>query len=438
MLELTPAKKHKISLTDYNSRQDIENRMLMADFSPFDIDVLEEILFSSLKISPKKVARALDVPEKALASIFQKLSSTGLLSWDGDFFLVDKEMRKYFEFEIQRFAPTFKPDMEFLQGLLKKVPIHLLPTWYSIPRSSSNIFESIIEKHLLSPNIFQRYLQDLHFTDPLVHAVLQSVLSSQNYRISSSDLIAKYNLSRPAFEEIMLLLEFSFVCCVSYVKEDDHWHEIVTPFNEWHEYLLFLQNSNPPEIDPKQVQRKEKTEFAFIKQLETLLGSIGKKSTKSPLTQKLCLVQLVCDVDGHLQQTERAAQWLEMRLEDKALYFYRHPHNRLLSLSPSLATERNVRETEKAVKRVLHGNWVLFEEFIKGVLVPLSEESVIVLKKTGKHWKYTLPVYSESEQALIKAVLFEWLFECGMVATGTFNGKDCFSVTPFGRFFFQE
>ncbi|HEY4255063.1 MAG TPA: hypothetical protein VGM34_01790 [Chlamydiales bacterium] len=438
MLELTSAKRHKISLADYNSRQDIENRMLMADFSPFDIEILEEILFSSLKIFPKKIARAKDVSEEDLKPIFQKLSKAGLLSWDGDFFLVDKEMRKYFEFEVQRFEPSFKPDMEFLQGLLKKVPIHLLPTWYSIPRSSGNIFESIIEKHLLSPNIFQRYLQDLHFTDPLVLSVLQSIFAAPDFRASSSDLIAKYNLSRPAFEEIMLLLEFSFVCCVSYVKEDDHWHEVVTPFNEWHEYLLFLQNSDAPSIDAKQVQRKEKTDFAFIKQLETHLLSLSKKSLKGPMTEKLCMVKLAQEIEGRFQLTEVASEWLPMSLEDKALYFYRHPHNRLLSLPPAIATERNVRETEKSIKRVLHGNWILFEDFVKGVLVPLSEESVVVLKKTGKHWKYTLPVYSEEEQALIKAVIFEWLFECGMVAIGTYQGKDCFSVTPFGRFFFQE
>jgi hypothetical protein len=61
-----------------------------------------------------------------------------------------------------------------------------------------------------------------------------------------------------------------------------------------------------------------------------------------------------------------------------------------------------------------------------------------MLKKTGKHWRYTLPVYSEDEKNLIKATIFEWLFETGVVATGTCLGRDCFCVTPFGRFFFED
>ncbi len=386
MLETTPVRKHKICLTDYNSRQDIENRMLMADFSPLDIEVLEEILFSSLHISPKKLARSVDASEAKLKPIFQKLSNAGLLKWDGDFYLVDKEKRKYFEFEMQRFNPDFKPDMEFLQGLLKKVPIHLLPNWYSISRTSSNIFESIVEKHLLSPQIFQRYLQELHFTNPIVHAVMESVLSAKNYRVSSSDLIAKYNLSRPAFEEIMLHLEFSFVCCVSYVKEEDHWHEVVTPFHEWHEYLLFLQNTEAGVVDAKHVQRKEKHDFAYVKQIK------GDAS-----------------------------------LETKALELYRHP--------PEIP---HVREIEKSIKRVLHGGWVVFEDFLRGVFVPLSEQSVISLKRTGKHWKYVLPVYSEEEKGHIRKVIFEWLHQCGITAVGTAHGKECFCVTAFGKFFFQE
>ena len=377
MLETPQVRKAKICLTDYNSRQDIENRMLMADFSPIDIEVLEEILFSSLKISPKKFARDKDISEQKLEPVFQKLAKAGLLSWDGDFYLVDKEKRKYFEFEMQRFDPDFKPDMEFLQGLLKKVPIHLLPNWYSLPRTSSNIFESIVEKHLISPHVFQRYLSELHFQNPIVHAVLESVFAAKDFRVCSSDLIAKYNLSRPAFEEIMLLLEFSFVCCTRYLKEDDHWLEVVTPFHEWHEYLLFIQKTEARVVDAKHVRHTEKPKPADF--------------------------------------------------ETQALELYRHP--------PEIP---HVREIEKSVKRVLHGSWVYFDDFFAGLMVPLSEQSVISLKRTGKHWKYNLPVYSVEEKAMVWKVVLELLSQCGMTAVGTAGGKDVFCVTAFGKFFFQE
>ena len=97
-----------------------------------------------------------------------------------------------------------------------------------------------------------------------------------------------------------------------------------------------------------------------------------------------------------------------------------------------------MREAEKSIKRVLHGGWVYFDDFLKGVLVPLNEQSVVMLKRTGKHWKYTLPIYGDEEKAILKATIFEWLYEMGMVMTGTCQGKDCFAVTHFGRFFFDE
>jgi len=465
MLELSSTRKNKINLADYNSGQDIANRIVLSDFSPFDLNVLEEILFSPLKISLKKLARNLNVEDLEILPILNKLAKTGLLSLSEDSITVDKEMRKYFEFQIQRFDENFKPDLEFLQALLRKVPIHVLPTWYSIPRTSNNIFESIVEKHLLTPQIFQRYLSELNFTDPVIQGIVKDVLAAE--RISTSDLISRYNLTRPHFEEIMLLLEFSFISCIRYVKEDDHWHEILTPFYEWSQYLRFLKETETPIIDsPEYVVRKRESDYAFVEDMTVVLQSLRKKPVAlnellalagtcqipvetfedltfakqyfAHLADKLCLIKLAGLIDGRLYAFDTASDWLDLSLENKALHLYRHPFNRILSLSVPAEEERNVREAEKAIKRVLHGGWVFFDEFIKGVYVPLNEDSVVMLKKSGKHWKYTLPTYSDEAKNLIKATIFEWLFESGVVAIGTFDGRDCFSVTPFGRFFFAD
>lgn len=478
MLELSPARKNKVNLTDYNCQQDLENRMLMSDFSAFDVEVLEEILFSPLKISQKKLMRNVGCEEEEILAILKKLSRAGLLTVQDDVILVDKEKRKYFEAQLTRFDPGFKPDMEFLQGILKKVPIHILPTWYSIPRTSNNIFESIVEKYLLSPQIFQRYLMELNFGDPVLNGIIQEVFLAPDFKVSSSDLIAKFNLLRRDFEEMILLLEFNFVCCLTYEKEDDHWLEIVAPFNEWHEYLRFLKSTEAPTISSEQsILRQRESDFAFLEDMSTLLQMAKKKpiplhswhgtapailarelaphcslSTETPedlvfaqkylthVIEKLCLIKLADRIDDRLYALETANDWLDMTLENRSLYLYRHPLNRLLnpSIPGHVATERHVREAEKSIKRVLHGEWLFFEDFFKGVLVPLNEDSVIMLKRTGKHWKYTLPSYDEDEKALVKATVFEWLFETGIVSPGTCDGKDCFAVTPFGRYFFEE
>lgn len=425
MLELTVPKKHKVNLADYNSRQDMALRTLMADFTPFDVEVLQEILFSSLHLSPRKLARALDVTDRNLSPTLKKLQKAGLLSPDGESLLVDKELRKYFEFELQRFDADFKPDLDFLQGLLRKVPIHILPSWYSTPRTSSNIFESIVEKHLVSPQVFQRYLQELPQNHPTAHAVLQAVLAAPDFQISSSDLIAQCNLTRASFEETMLVLEFSFACCVRFVREEDHWEELVTPFHEWHQYLKFVRTSDAPKFAESKAHRNHKSDFAFLEELAEHLKKLSKK-TPAEVVERLKRLGLAEEIKGRLAASKLGDEWLEMRPEDQAVLVYRYPAN------PQLST------AEKAIKRVLHGQWVKFDDFLKGVMIPLSDASIISLQRTGKQWKYATPTYTEEEKTLLHATIFEWLFECGIVAIGTINKQPAFCVTPFGRFFFEE
>jgi hypothetical protein len=415
------------------------------------------------------LVRSVGCQEEVLMEILRKISKTHLISVQGDFIFVDKELRKYFEFQMIRFSPDFKPDMEFLAHLLRKVPIHHLPAWYSIPRTSNNIFESIMEKYLLSPQIFQRYLLDLNFNDPKIHGIIQDLFAAPDFILYSSDVIGKYNLDRRNFEEIMLLLEFNFIGCVSYKKEEDHWIEIITPFYEWREYLRFLKATETPPVKfLSKIVRFRETDFAFIEEMSSLLKRLEKKPLSLPswkvgdplpknvakelkipdsesstfvrVVSKLILVELASFESGTLQFIKTSHSWLSSSLEAKALYLYRHPKNRILnsSISLKIGTERNIREAEKSLKRALHGEWVFFEDFFKGVLVTLSETSVIMLKKTGKSWHYSLPIYNEDEKNLVKATIFEWLFETGMVAIGKCETRDCFAVTPFGRFFFDE
>lgn len=481
MLELTPARKNRVNIADYNYQKDIENRMLLADSTPFELSVLEEILFSPLKISLKKLVRNMGCEEAPILLILRKLVKTGLLSIQEDQILIDKEMRKYFEFEIARFSADFKPDIEFLLGVLRKVPIHLLPSWFSIPRTSNNIFESIVEKYFLTPQIFQRYLHELHFSDPIVRSILSDLFSAPDFTLYSSDLIAKYNLTRQHFEEILLLFEFHFVGYLSYRKAGDHWIEVITPFYEWHQYLRFFEATEAPILKDNEVVKTGTGDFPFIESLSRLLShlihhpltlkswnqqdlwsieAIGSsvsclepllpKSSQSPelvqktfthLVKKLLLVKLAHFDGSKLAVTDLAKDWLEKNLEDRALYLYRHPMNQIISALPSdLLTERHIREAEKSIRRVIHGKWVKFDDFVKGVTVTLSERSVVSLKKVGKHYNYALPVYEEPEKNFLKATIFEWLFEIGMVAIGTHQTQkdDCFCVTAFGRFCFAD
>lgn len=476
MVELNSIKKNKITLEDYNYKQDIENRLLMAQFAPSDIIVLEEILFSSIKIPIRKLAKSVDLDEDEVLPILQKISKTGLFTFEDDSIVVDKEMRKYFEAQVLKFDPDFKPGMEFLQSILRKAPIHVLPIWYSIPRTSNNIFDSLIEKYLLTPQIFQRYLSELCFTDRILTGIVHDVYNAPSLKLYAKDLIEKYKISHEQFEHCMLLLEFHFVCCLGYEKIDDEWKEIVSPLHEWREYASFIQNTEASPIPSTDaINRFRSNDFAYIQDLSLILSQAKKspillvednnkhllpnKTALSALAAKmedfdensptfinhidkliikLRQLKLADVVDNRLYALESANDFLDMRLENRAIFLYRHPLNRLVSppIPADIITDRNLRESEKSILRVLHSGWVYFDDFIKGVIVPLGEDSIIMLKRQGKSWKYCLPSYGEEELALIKATVLEWLFEIGVTAVGEYNGKEVFCVTPFGQSLF--
>ena len=477
MIEINSIRKLKINLADYDFRKDIHNRLLISRFSSFDMQVLEEILFSSIKIPIKRLAREIDTEEEKLILSLEKLKKMQLITFDQDMIFVDKNMRKYFEFEILKFEDDFYPDMKFFQSILKKVPIHVIPTWYSIPRSTNNIFESIIEKYILTPQLYYRYLSEYNPSDPILKKIIDDVAAVQGFQLPASEVRKKYKLTDEQFEEYMLYLEYSCLCCITYVKKKDHWIEMITPYREWRDYLIFLEKTKTPSIkETKQIQRKYLSDFVFIENMSLCLHLAKKKPLSliskgedfSPskdalqmfqkkcknlqlppdeleehiktLIEKLCMLKLGDKVDDRFYSLEGANQWLDLSMEDKALHVYRHPLNQLHSsrLSVDLCAERNIREAEKSIVRVLDSGWVDFDEFIKGVTVPISEKSHVMLKRHGNIWKYDIPEYDDNEKHLIKKTIFDWLFEIGIIAKATHKEKECFCVTDFGRKLFAS
>ncbi|HNA61872.1 MAG TPA: hypothetical protein PKW79_02210, partial [Rhabdochlamydiaceae bacterium] len=282
MFDVTTVKKHKITLTDYNYQRDIENRLLLSQFSEFDHAVLEEILFSPIRTPLRKMTKNLDCSEEELLPVLQKLSQTGLLAIEDDSVIVDKEVRKYFEVEMEKFEDDFTPGMEFLHHLLKKIPIHVLPVWYSIPRTSNNIFDSVIEKYLQTPQVFQRHLLDINFGNPIISAIAQEVFLAPQLEVTAKHLMKKFQISQEQFEEYMLVLELHFVCCLRYHKNSKGWEERVSPFQEWRDYQKFLKSTTPiPISEFTKIERFRPHDFSFVEDLSILL-QFAKKQPLSP------------------------------------------------------------------------------------------------------------------------------------------------------------
>ncbi|MCH9631128.1 MAG: hypothetical protein S4CHLAM37_11440 [Chlamydiia bacterium] len=476
MLELNPFRKNKVNLEDYDYQKDIQNRLTMAKLTSEDLVVLEEILYSPPTIAISELAQDLVIEESDLSKVLQKLSTTGLFQIKGVTIHLHKETRKYFEAQIQKFQDGFVPGMEYLQSLLRKVPFHVLLSWYPIPRTSNNIFDSLIEKYLVTPQVFQRYLMELNFGNPKISGIVEDVFNSPDFMVLGKDLKEKYEMGDEEFEEVLLHLEFNFICCLVYRKIDGKWQQIVSPFHEWREYLRFLRDSKPSPIeDTKDIKVVRDGDFPFISDMTSLLNlckttpiplkldenerwvpdkTALKKLTKivkgisdtneltsytSLLIQKLLFLKLARVENSALSMNDGCDEWLSLSVENRALASYKHTLTRLEyeNFSAEVATERHIREIEKTISNVIHLGWVEYDEFMKGISASISEDSKIILKKVGKGWRYSLPQYTDEESRLIKRTILEWLFEAGLVSIGTYNGKDCFRVTAFGQSIFS-
>lgn len=370
-MPLSALPKNKIILSDYQYRRDIENRLLMAELELFEVDVLRELVHSPLTTTLDDLADQLSSDETTTINALNKLSPSKLFIINHDKITVNKEVRKYYESQIQKFDDDFEPNMEYLQELLSKVPIHVLPSWYHIPRHSDNIFESIIEKYLLTPKIYSSYLEELNFDDPILNSIVKDLYQSSDFKIPSSTFIKKYNLSREQFEEFLLILEYNFVCCLSYNKDGGKWQEVVTPFHEWREFCLLQERNKPMSIqNVNSIQRKE-----------------FSASASNP------------DI-----------------LSSSVLY-----------------TPKNIREVERALKRFTKSEWIYLDDFLNAFIGSINNKAPVTLKSRGKRWKYCIPTYTQEEQDFVRAVILEQFWETGVVSIGSHNKRICFSVTPFGK-----
>jgi hypothetical protein len=462
MSNVATQQKLKIRLEDYDYKRDIDSRLLMQEFSSKDIEVLEEILYSPLQIPVKQLVETLDIPLEELTSILVKLSNTGLFQIDELTLIVNKEMRKYFEFQILKFDNDFKPDMTFLQGLLKKVPIEVLPNWYTTPRTSNNIFDSILEKYLCTPLIYQRHLVEVRNLDPIYSTLMDEVFSSPNCKIPSKELREKLDLSKEEFTKVILFLELSFILCLSYSKVQGKWEEVITPFYEWKEYLQFQKTSDISCVAKNNdVEKKGAIPFCFVHAMTALLkkGKKGAFSIHSPeivsmgktlfdLSQedmihamkKADLLQLAKIENDHFVSLDEASYFIALDEKEKAMFVYKHPYNYSFSLGKekSLPLKKHIHEAVNTLSRLKDKSWVFYSEFEKGVINPFCLEDRLALKKEGKSWGYHMPKLKEEDQICLKALIFELLFEASIIDIGQYEEKTCICLTEFGMLFFEE
>lgn len=452
MQSLTNTRKSKIILSEYPYEKDIKNRLFLSRLTLFEVSLLQEILHHSLKFSVNQLAEEMGCSLEQLLPTIDKLSDSGLFKRANMTIEVDKEKRKFFEFQIQKFDEDFTPDLEFLLSALNLLPIQLLPNWYAIPRTSDHIFSSIIERYLLTPKLYQQYLNELSFDDPILHAIVEDVHQQFPQQVTALSLKEKYQIDSKTFEEYLLLLEYHFVCCLSYQKKDEQWIEVVTPIAEWADYLMFEKKAKPQKVDGA-VKSDLPKDFNFIKEFIKVMHAVestaltpdwlaASVSAAVPsvlfkqLLSKLLQVKVVQYVDEtkKISLTPKGKRWLAKSEHQLIRDLSNDPLNTVSNSSQfeQLWTARNLKLVEKSLSQLKPDEWIEFDQFFSCFTEPLADREPITLKKKGKKWKYSIPSYQNHEKEFVKSVLFERLLELAIIATGNYKEKRCFCVTEFG------
>ncbi len=475
MIEIHSIKKTKIQLSDYNYEDDIRHRLFFSRITKKELEVLEEILFSPLQFSLSELARNLEIRKEEAEQILNEFVVLGLIRIDQDTIFVNKELRKLFDLEIQKFDDRFVPGIDYIQAILKKVPIQVLPNWYQIPRSSNNIFESLIERIFITPQLYQRHLYEVKPTTQPAASIFEDLFASDTLSLPIDQIKKTYHLDEKELHELILEFEFNFIGYLTYELNEDRFVEILTPFQEWKEFTLFNKEKNLKSIPSKKIEMFRPDEYAFIQDIQTVLHfcehqpiELSETLTINPtitpqlikllklnsdplsnqentlyvrqLIQKSLFLDLAKNEKNRLLPTSFFSDWSRQEVEKQALYIYKHPNNRFLNPGcPSdLISEKNIRELEKSLTKVANCSWVYFDDFLEGCLAALGENNRIELKKFGKTWKYALPDYSEKEKLFIQIALLEWLFESGIVQTGLHQLKPCFRLTSLGKKLFTS
>lgn len=468
------SRKNKVDLKDYNYREDIEHRLFMSDFSVLEVELLREIFNHSLVFTTQELISSLHASPDVLPLALEKFAKGKLLKYAGDTVTVDKELRKYYEVQMDKFDDE-APGFDFLFSSLRRVPIQVLPDWYSVPRTSNDILTSLAETYLHTPKVYEQHLADTVLSDPAAEAIKRDVFASPDLKVRGADLRKKYQLSREKFEEILLQLEFNFICCLGYNRCGDQWEEVVTPFREWQDYLRTRRSNAPKAIlDTKAIRTHRDWEYGFLRDLTALLKAAeqaplplisqdGRHSIAfstvaawlpdlrkdfhldvslylDSLLGRLLTLELAEVHKNRLCVTAEAKDWYRKSPQDQGLLLYRVALDQL-DLAPVLqrcATERALREIERGLKQVIGLGWVYFEDFARALTVSVGNAAPVTLKRIGKRWRYDLPQYSQEELSCVRWVVLSRLFEAGMVAVGVHDGKECFCVTPFGRMAFGD
>lgn len=427
-----------IYLSDSHAANELELYLFITSLSEEEFSILSQLFFEPIRIQLQRFARSLDVDMDLLLTALSRFEKIGLLRFEEEYILVDKEMRRHLEIRLTQFDEDFKADFEFLHQLLRKVPIESLVHWYPISRSSENFFTGLISRYLETPQIYLRHLKEVASQSPVYQWLIHQLTTSPTFEIPSDLLKSHFSLSRQEVVETLISFEFHLAGTTKLSFENGHLNEKITLFDEIKTYLQLRQAPNP--VLENQVNAYRPTALSFTEEMAAWIEKKGMPSSNdSSYTERMKTVLLQCRFmeDGALgmSSTPLGRQWAAIEPQRRALALTRCIDYSYPFSSPHLATEKNLRELDKILVFVPEG-WILVEDFVKLVAVSLETQERFKLRKQGKAWHYLMPPLTEEEKEFTRETCRGPLFEGGLIELGFMAGLPVMQVTPFGRWLY--
>ena len=444
-------KINKVLLSDYDYLFDIESRVLLNNISNKELEVLTELIDNSLNTTIENLSQDLETNKDQLLPILNRLSKLKLFSLNGSSITIDKEKRKYLEHQIERFEENFRPDIEYFKKLINKVSIQFFSMWYSLLNTSDNVVESFIEKRLVTPKIYLKYIENLYLEEEdekkdddliLQKNIMEDVFNHPLHQVEASEIRKKYSLSEKQLEEQLLYLEFQYICCSRYTQKGDSWKLVITPFYEWKTYLDFLQKTTLKTSENTPLIPSSTTPpFSFIKEIETTIQNIKTNPLTSPsqynetVINKLEQTGLAEVSNETIAIQPKAEEWLSLKTSEKALFLHRYPMlpSKEAPFDPNLFSDKTFLGIEKSLSSLVHLGWVRFDDFLNSMTVAIGSTEPTHLTKIGRRWLYQTPQYTQKEKQFIQTVIETHLTQLNIVETELFENTLYLKITSFGK-----
>jgi hypothetical protein len=439
-IDLQSPKRNRVDLNDYNYRQDVKNRLALAKLDVTTTQLLIELFYLPSKISLSKLKSSLNLDDADLKDFLEQISALKILSCESDSILIDKEAKKNIECFIEKFSEDFVPGIEYFQSLLKHVPINILPTWYTLPRTCESIFNSLKEKVFLTPQQYLRHLFEVDSEETPINSTIRALMQSPDYSLSVEQIGQIAEKEGEELEAFILELEYNFVGVLSFAENVDRWDaRFVLPF-ELKEYLQkqscgipftkLEQTSVKPDrgiplsfaFDLSQTLRftkmqrvkmiKQQPDPSFVDKLAQNLGTDTIYAAK--LIARGIELQLLMIEDDFLVLYPQAETWLLYTLDKqslslfKALWIQKHPQ---------------LKQSEKGLSVLNNRGWVLQEEVIR--LVTYGKP---ILQRGRSGYTYEL-----TDQVHFTKELLIDLNESGIIEFGSYENKPSIRLTDFGK-----